>query len=305
MQLGFGKRATIALTLVGGTMLLTGCPAKTAVTVAPASAAPSAKPPARPAALPPGTYETMKLRVQRMRSVGFKDKATGELLDPRLAQAKPAAEVDLVPGDYDELTFDRGQLRFARYGFEDGSQPYVVERAMAREEWQPLEDGLNADGFFGLNKTNWHPTERLPMFYMLYTVGDAGYEASFTPDLGKLRKSGPLINGMLDVLGGAAKMPQKSEHMAFSQSVIQRQLRVVASKLTADPNGDARDKPFNLRKAEYDLGTGFQEAVVGPLENAFEYPWPAGGGQVKMIGVKLTSEEGAIYQTVLPIRTKP
>lgn len=299
------RRSSIAMTLVVAAALLAGCPAKPPAAVTPTSVVPSAKPPARPAELPPATYETMKLRVQRMRTVGFKDKATGELLPTALAQAKPQAEVDLVPGDYDELTYDAGQLRFARYGYEDGSQPYCVEKAFPREDWQALEDGLTADGFFSMPKENLAKDERLPLFYVLYVVGEAGYAASFAPSIGKLKKAGPLITGLLDVMGGAARMPQNATHMAFSQSVIQGQLRVAVSRLTADAAGDAKDKPFNLRKAEYDVGQGLQEAVVGPLENSFEYPWPAGGGAIKMVAVKLTSEEGAVYQTVLPIRTKP
>lgn len=298
-------RAAVVVGLIFLATLLPACTTKSPTAVIPASAAPSAKPPSRPAALPPGTYETMKLRAQRMRTVGFKDKATGELIDARLAQARPPAELDLVPGDYDELTYDRGQLRFATYGHEPNAQPYVVEKVLPREEWQALEDGLNADGYFSMNKTNWDADKRFPMFYLLYTVGDAGYESSFTPNLAKLKKTGPLLNGWFDVLGGRGRMPAKAEHMAFGQSIIQGQMRVVASRLTPDVNGDAQDKPFNLRKAEYDTGKGFQEAVVGPLENAFEYPRPAGKGEVVMVAVKLTSEDGSVYQTVLPVKTGP
>ena len=310
MELGSRPLAArIALTLLGTLVLATGgCtfPGGAKTPVVPAakpSGKPGAGPVARPAALPAGSFEATKLRVQKVRNFRFRDKATGKILDPRLAQSRREDEVALEPGDMDELLYDKGRLRYAFYGREITEQPYVVERDLEKPEYQAIEDGLDADGFWGIDRKSWDDKTRFPFYYVLYTVGDAGYEASFTPSLGRLKKAGPLFDAYIDQMGAAAKLPAGTKQIAFAQQALDGAVSVSVSTQTPDAAGDPLDKPFNLSAATVDYGKGKENALIGPTENAFTYVLPVAGGQFMNVSVELTTEDGKLYKTVLPIRS--
>lgn len=307
MALGVSQTAArTALTLAWTFAMATaGCVPGNApkVPASPASKAPGKAVATRPAALPAGSFETTKLRVQKVRNFLFREKATGKVLDPRLAQTRREDEVTLDPGDMDEIVYDNGRLRYAFYGRTIEEQPYVVEREVARADYQALEDGLEADGFWGIDKKSWDDKTRFPFYYVLYTVGDAGYEASFTPSLGKLKKTGPLFDAYIDQMGAAAKLPQGTTQLAFAQQGAEGVITVSVSTQTPDKVGDPVEKPFNLTAAEVDAGKGKVEALIGPTENAFTYPQPAAGGQFMNVSVTLTTEDGKKYKTILPIRS--
>lgn len=307
--MALGNRPTAArttLALLGVLVLATsGCTIPGGVKpIATASKTP-AKPDvvARPAALPAGSFETTKLRVQKVRNFLFREKSTGKILDPRLAQARREDEVTLDPGDMDELVYDKGRLRYAFYGREIDEQPYVVEREVTTADYRAIEDGLDQDGFWGLDKKSWDDKTRFPFYYVLYTVGEAGYEASFTPNLGKLKKAGPLFDAYIDQMGATSKLPAGTKQIAFSQQAANGVVTVSVATQTPDANGDPLDKPFNLSAARVDAGKGAIEALIGPTENAFTYEQPKAGGQFMNVSVTLTTEDNKEYKAILPIRS--
>ena len=300
-------RARIALTLLGALVVATaGCTVPSGTKITPAAtktAKPGSGPVTRPAALPAGSFETTKLRVQKVRNFLFREKSTGRVLDPRLAQARAEDEVALDPGDMDELVYDNGRLRYAFYGRTIDEQPYVVEREVTPADYQAIEDGLEADGFWGIDKKSWDDKTRFPFYYVLYTVGDAGYEASFTPSLGKLRKAGPIFDAYINEMGASTKLPAGTRQIAFSQSGGEGVITVSVATQVPDAAGDPVDTPFNLSAAVVDTGKGTIEAIIGPTENAFTYELPAAGGQFMNVSVTLTTEDNKTYKTILPIRS--
>lgn len=279
----------------------TGClPTGAKVPTTPASKAPAKA--TRPTQIAPGSFQSTKIRVQKVRNFLFKEKATGKVLDPAIAQTRAEAEVDLETGDMDELVYDNGKLRYAFYGRTAEEQPYVVERAVAQADYEALEDGLDADGFWGFDKKTWHQEQRIPFYYVLYTVGDAGYEASFTPTLSRLKKTGPLIDAYIDQMGGSARLPAGTKQMAFAQQGYNGQIIVSVADQAADRAGDAVDTPFKLTGAKVDAGKGAVDALIGPTENAFTYDQPKANGAFMNVSVTLTGADGRVVKTILPIR---
>ncbi len=305
MALGFTRTAVrfpLALVWICA-LATTGCPAPVAPKPSPVVTKAKSLPAARPAALPAGSFETTKLRVQKVRNFLFREKASGKILDPRIAQTRQEDEVLLDPGDMDEIVYDNGRLRYAFYGRTIEEQPYVVERELTRDDYQAMEDGLEADGFWGIDKKSWDDKTRFPFYYVLYTVGEAGYEASFTPSLGKLKKSGPIFDAYIDQMGASAKLPQGTSQLSFAQQGADGVITVSVATQTPDKAGDPVEKPFNLIAAEVDAGKGKIEALIGPTENAFTYEQPKAGGQFMNVSVTLTTEDGKKFKTILPIRS--
>lgn len=268
--------------------------------VATASKAPAKA--TRPTQIPAGSFQTTKIRVQKVRNFLFTEKATGKILDPAIAQTRAEADVDLQTGDMDELVYDNGKLRYAFYGRTTEEQPYVVEREVGKADYEAMEDGLDADGFWGFDKKTWHQEQRIPFYYVLYTVGDAGYEASFTPTLGRLKKTGPIFDGYIDQMGGGARLPAGTKQMSFAQQGYNGQIIVSVADQAADRAGDAVDTPFKLTGAKVDAGKGVVDALIGPTENAFTYDQPKANGAFMNVSVTLTGADGRVVKTVLPIR---
>ena len=291
--------------LMSLTLALVGCPARTQ----PPVPTPTKSPPPAVAERPKemkGTPDTTKVRVQKVKNFLFREKATGKFLEPGLAQAFKPEDVLLEPGDFEELLFQKDRVRYAFYARETDAQPYVVEREWKAADWQAFDASLDADGMWGLKKKdNWDEKTRFPFYYIAYAVGDFAFEASFTPTLQKLKTAGPVIDGMIDSMGGnTPKLTPGTVEMSFAQQAADGQVRVAVSEVKADASGDPIEKPFNLQSAVVDTGKEKIEAIIGPIESGFIFEQPRNGGQFMTVSVKLTSEDNKTYSTLLPIRSR-
>jgi hypothetical protein len=247
------------------------------------------------------------IQVQKYRNALFRDKATGKQLEPAIVETKSPSEVDLEAGDFDELQYANGRLRYAFYGRTSEEQPFVVERVFTQTDFTNLEGALFADHFFALPVQNWDAKTRLPLYDVRYVQGDKGYRSSFTPSLAKLPKFGALVDGYIAEMGGDAHPAKGVSQTTYASSAINGQLSVTISQDTVDQDGDLVEKPVPLQAVTYDAGQGQQPAQLpsGGKGNVFNIPQPSGTGTFGVVTLNITPQGGsAPWSTSIPVRLK-
>lgn len=251
----------------------------------------------------PGMWQQTQISVLKYKNALFRDVKTGDVLDPADAKDKPVAEVTLESGDFEELHYGNGRLRYAFFPRLATAQPYVVERVVDEREFDELDKALYADKFFGLPEKNW-ATVRLPLFVVQYDQNGKGSKASFTPNLNRLLKFGPLVNTHFDLFSGEAKLPAGVKQTAYYMTAEASKLKVSVSTQTGVANSEAEDRPWKLKSASYDAGKGVQAATLDADGAALTMPLPSGGGNFQLVTLKLTAEgEPGTWETVIPVRT--
>jgi hypothetical protein len=251
----------------------------------------------------PGMWKQTQISVLKYKNALFRDAKTGDILDPADARDKPEAEVTLESGDFEELHYGNGRLRYAFFPRLTAAQPYVVERVVDETEFDELDKALYADKFFGLPEKNW-ATVRLPLFVVQYDQNGKGRKASFTPNLNRLLKFGALVNAHFDLFSGETKLPAGVKQTAYYLTSEAGKLKVSVSTQTGVANSEAEDRPWKLKSASYDAGKGVQAATVDADGGALSLPLPSGGGNFQLVSLKLTAEgEPGTWETLIPVRT--
>jgi hypothetical protein len=250
-----------------------------------------------------GMWQKTVISVQKYNNALFRDKKTGKALSTDDARDKPEADVTLEAGDFEELAYRAGRMRYAYYAREAGAQPFVVERAIEEKDFEALDDAIWKDKFFGMPEKNWSD-KRFPMYFVQYDQSGKGWHASFTPDLTKLLKSGPILNKYMQDLSGATKMSPGTKQYAYYLTADKGTLTVSISTLTGSNGGDADETPWKFKSASYDLGKGSQAATVGSDGTSFTLPTPSGDGGFQLMALKVTAEgDPGTWDTLIPVRT--
>jgi hypothetical protein len=254
-----------------------------------------------------GQWQNTTILLQKYKNAAFVEKATGKILPPDAAQTKKQSEVDLVAGDFEELAYAKGSLRYALYNHEDDAQPYVVERKFVEADFETLDKAIWDDKFFSLPEQNWDPKTRFPLFYLTYVQGDKGYKSSFTPSLTKLNKSGKIFSDYMDQFSGAAKTPKGVTQIAYYLSASNGTLTVSVAKQAANANGELDDTTLKLSNVTYNLGSGDSAATLSSDGTSFTLPQPSRGnnGPFQLMGLKYTADgDVGSVSTLVPIRLK-
>lgn len=250
-----------------------------------------------------GMAQKTTINVQKYLNALFRDKKTGKVLSPDDARDKPEADVTLEAGDFEEVAYRAGHLRYAYYAREASAQPYVVERAMDDKEFETLDDAIWKDKFFAMPEKNWGD-KRFPMYFVQYDQNGKGDHASFAPDLAKLLKSGPILSGYFKELSGLTKMSPGAKQTAYYLTASGGNLQVAISTFTGSAGGDADERPWKFKSASYDLGKGMQTATVGADGSSFSLPAPTGDGGFQLMALKVTTEgDPGTWDTMIPVRT--
>ncbi|MDB5097486.1 MAG: hypothetical protein JWM80_1907 [Cyanobacteria bacterium RYN_339] len=291
-------------TLVGILVIasLAGC--KTPVAVGGATSTPV---PDAAANFQQGQWMTTQLQVQKYRNALFRDKTTGKQLEPALVETKPATDVELEAGDFDEIFYAKGRLRYAFYGRTSEEQPFVVERVVTEADFNALEGALYENKFFSLPIQNWDAKTRLPLYNVLYIQGDKGYKSSFTPSLNKIPKFGALIDGYIGEMGGDAHPGKGVTQTTYAASGVNGQLSVTLSQDVVDKDGDLVESPIALKAVTYDAGAGPQPAQLptSGKGNVFNIPQPTGTGTFGIVTLTVTPQGTmAPWSTAIPVRLK-
>jgi hypothetical protein len=251
----------------------------------------------------PGTWKQTQISVLKYKNALFRDTKTGDVIDPEDAKDKPVADVSLESGDFEELRYGNGRLRYALFPRLTAAQPYVVERVVDEPEFDELDKALYADKFFGLPEKNW-ATVRLPLFVVQYDQNGKGSKASFTPNLNRLLKFGALVNTHFELFSGETRLPAGVKQTAYYMTSDAGKLKVSVSTQTGVANSEAEDKPWKLKSASYDAGKGMQAATVDADGATLSLPLPSGGGAIQLMSLKLTAEgEPGTWETLIPVRT--
>jgi hypothetical protein len=251
----------------------------------------------------PGQWQKTTISVQKYINALFRDKKTGKVLSPDDARDKPEADVTLEAGDFEELTYAAGRLRYAYYAREKSAQPFVVERAIEEKEFEALDDAFYKDRFFSMPEKSL-ADKRFPMFYVQYQQNTKIAKASFSPDIKKLLKSGPILTGYFDELSGQGKLPASAKQYAYYLTVDGTNLKISISTLSGSASGDADDRPWKIKSASYDMGKGSQGATVDADGGSFSLPVPSGDGGLQLMALKVTAEgDPGAWETLIPVRT--
>lgn len=252
---------------------------------------------------PTGMWQKTTFSVQKYPHALFREKKTGKVLDPRDAGNLPEAEVTLEAGDFEELTYTNGRLRYAFFSRLAKVQPFVVERAATESEFEEFDKALYADKFFGMAEKNW-ANDRFPLYDVRYEQNGKGAKSSFTPNLNRLLKFGPLLTTQLGLFSGETPLPSGVQQHAYYMATEGGQLKVSVSTIVGT-NGEAEDRPWKFKSASYDTGKGFQSATINAQGDAFTLPAPTGDGTYQLMGLKLVTEGNGpgTWDTLVPVRT--
>jgi hypothetical protein len=254
-----------------------------------------------------GQMNGTSIQVQRYRNALFRDKTTGKQLEPAIVETKNPSDVELEAGDFDEIQYANGRLRYAFYGRGTDAQPFVVERAFTQDDFNALEGALFGDHFFAQPVQNWDAKTRFPLYDVRYVQGDKGYKSSFTPSLTKLPKFGALVDGYISEMGGTTKPAKGTTQVTYASGVLNGQLSVTLSQATVDADGDLVETPIALKAVTYDAGQGQQPAQLpsGGEGNVFNIPQPSGSGTFGVVALTITPQgTTAPWSTAIPVRLK-
>jgi hypothetical protein len=254
-----------------------------------------------------GTWKSTVIQVQKYRNALFREKATGKQLEPDAAQTLPPEQVTLEGGDFDELTYQNGRLRYAFFARESEVQPYMVEREWQEADFDALDKPFYDDHFFGLPAMNWDAKSRLPLYIVHYAQNQKDFESSFTPSLGKLPKLAPLVDGYIGQMSGDVKLPAGTKQLQYACSASAGVLTVSLTEASIDAVGDTIETPIKLTSVKYDAGQGQQSAtlVPGGKSNIFTLPQPA-SAVVPFVRIALSvtpAAPRAAWDTLLPVRS--
>lgn len=256
-----------------------------------------------------GQWQKTVIVLQKYTTVAFKSKQTGKILTPEAAQTMAESEVELEAGDFEELTYAEGRLRYAAFGHANEAQPYVIERTMTEEAFEELDAAIYKDKYFTFDRKNWDANTRLPLFFLRYNQSGKGHEASFTPSLNKLPNTNRLLGVFLKEFNGEEKLRAGAVQTVYYLSATDGTLKVSISQQKGDAQGEVLDTPVKLKSAAYDLGSGYQSATL-QAEGAgtiFTLPQPARGDKsaFQLMGLRLSAEgELGDWDTLIPIRLK-
>lgn len=284
--------ATVVLAL-----MLAGCdiPGLVSVTGKPASNRPT------------GKSQVTTISLLKYKNALFRDKTSGKLLAPNSAAGKPPEQVELEAGDFEELLYDKGRMRYAFYGRETEAQPFVTERTITDAEFEALDKAIWDDKYFGLDKKVWDGDIRLPMFYLRYNQEGKGHEVSLAPTLNKLRTSGKILERYLKQMNGEDTLPANGTMTAYYLNVDGGKLNIgVATQKKTD--ADLVETDWKIKSASVDMGKGFQAATVDAKGETFSVTLPTADkpeSPFQLMGIKLTTEGGpGDWETVIPYRAK-
>jgi hypothetical protein len=248
---------------------------------------------------PKGQAATTQIQLQRFKTLFFRSKANGAILAPESAAELPPEAVNLEVGDWDQLDYEAGRLRYTSFPREREAQPLVVDRAYPEASFEALDVALWTDPYFSSPSKNWDAKTRLPLYLLRYQQNGKGHEASFTPSLtAKLPRSSAILEALLAQLSGQSLPPAGVSHVLYGLSLNQKQCEVQVSQLKAAGN-DADSSPLKLSQVQVDLGAGPQAATIGP--KGFSFVAPTTAGEVAVVAT-LTPEGGSPWKVVLPVR---
>lgn len=256
---------------------------------------------------PTGKAQSTAISLLKYKNALFRDKKTGRILQPNTAAAKPPEDVELEAGDFEELLYDKGRMRYAFYGRETDAQPFVTERALSDADFESLDKAIWDDRFFAHEKKNWESEVRLPMFYLRYAQEGKGHEASYAPSLSKLRTSGKLLEKYLKQMNGDDALAANTSQTAYYLYAEAGKLKVsIATQKKAD--ADLVETDWVIKSAMVDTGKGFTAATVDAKGASFSLPLPSAEkpeSPFQLMGLKLTAEgQPSEWETVIPYRAK-
>lgn len=254
-----------------------------------------------------GKWQDTTLSLLKYKNALFRDKATGRVLQPQAAAAKQPDEVELEAGDFEELLYDKGRLRYAFYGREADAQPFVTERTITEAEFESLDKAIWDDKYFAHEKKNWESEVRLPMFYLRYHQDGKGHEVSYAPSLSKLRTASKLLEKYLKQMNSEDSLPANGTMTAYYLSAEADKLTVsVATQKKTD--NDLVETEWKIKSATVDTGKGAQSATVDAQGASFSFPLPAADkpeSPFQLMSVTITAEgTPAEWKAVLPYRAK-
>lgn len=245
-----------------------------------------------------GQAQNTQIQVQRFKNLLFRNKSDGAILNPQTAAGLPQDQVLLETGDWDELHYERGRLRYTGHPKEKAAQPVVVERLLAEADFEALDLALWTDPFFTSEQKNWDANTRLPMYYVRYQQNGKGHEASFAPSLGPLSRTSRLVEGYLRQLSGEAIPPVGVTHILYAIALKQGRCEVRVSQLKA-AGADAEESPLPLQSVKVDTGSGFADATMA--DKGFSFAAPTTSGEVA-VSVQVQPKEGEGWSLILPVR---
>lgn len=256
---------------------------------------------------PTGQAQTTTISLLKYKNALFREKSSGKILQPQTAATKKPEDVELEAGDFEELQYDKGRLRYAFYGRETEAQPFVTERILAENDFEALDKAIWDDKFFAHDKKNWEGEVRLPMFYLRYSQDGKGHEASYAPSLSKLRSASRLLDKHLKQLNGEENLPANGTMTAYYLSAEAGKLKVsIATQQKKD--ADLVETEWKLKSASVDLGKGFQAATIDAKGESFSVAQPTADkpeSPFQLMGIKVTTEgEPKEWETVIPYRAK-
>ena len=258
-----------------------------------------------------GQWMNTIIDFQVYRSVEFVDKS-GNVLDPLAAETMPPDQVDLRPGDLEDLTYASGKLRYAYFPHETDQQPYVAERPIQQADFEALDKALYDDKFFSFKSTN-YSQQRIPLYFIQYTQGDKGFSASFAPSLTVLSRTEAIVQPYLYQLGhlprvgedamppGADQLPSGVSQYVYYLSASGGQMKLSIATDAPDSSGTSIETDWKVTGANVDTGSGFQPASIA-TDSSITFPQPQGGG-AKLVGLKIDSSgTPSHWETVIPVR---
>lgn len=267
-----------------------------------APAAPTTGASSSPSALsqrPKGQAANTQIQLQRYKTVFFRAKADGAILAPESAAQLSPEAVSLEVGDWDQLDYENGRVRYTSFPREKEAQPVVVDRAFPEASFEALDVALWSDPFFSSPLKNWDAKTRLPLYLLRYQQSGKGHEASFTPSLiAKLPRTSAILDGLFKQLSGESLPPAGVTHFLYALTLAKGQCVVELSQLKAAAI-DTDSTGVKLTQAQVDLGAGPVAATLGP--KGFSFAAPSTPGEVAVVAT-LTPEGGSPWKVTLPVR---
>ncbi|HEY9721841.1 MAG TPA: hypothetical protein V6D47_07490 [Oscillatoriaceae cyanobacterium] len=253
-----------------------------------------------------GQGQTTTIEVQRFQNVQFADKQ-GNLLEPIKAETMSQSDVQLLAGDFEELYYDKGVLRFAQYDHEPDSQPYVVERKIGEAEFETLDKPFYTDNIFK-NKQVIDAKTKLPLYFLTYVQNGKGWQGSFAPSLTTAAAHvGQIVDNYFNQFDGASgtATPKGTTQTAYYLSAANGTMTLSLATQTADSSGELNETPLKLKSVSVNAGSGAVSATVSADEKSCTFPQPSGTGPFEQVDLKITADGTAgSWESLIPIRPK-
>lgn len=255
-----------------------------------------------------GQGQNTQILVQRFQNVEFVGQ-DGNVLDPIEAATTDPSKVQLLAGDFEALSYNKGVLQYAQYAHESDAQPYVVERKIDETEFETLDKTFYQDNIFKNTKVL-DPQKRLPLYFITYVQNGKGWQGSFAPSLTTTAAHvGQLVDSYFNQFDGGPNgdtpTPKGVTQTAYYLSAVNGTMTLALATQTADDSGQLNETPIKLKSVTVNAGQGAVSATVGSDEKSCTFPQPSGKGPFETVDVTITADGApGNWESLIPLRPK-